>query len=198
MGSQRNLVHAWIGTAVLGLAVAASASAASTAGGKLSSIAIENFGQGNVHYYRGSQPVGHDYADLSALGVKTVIDLTGDGEADPGEAGMVQQAGMKFVRIPMTTHAEPTDATVSQFLQLVNDPANQPVYVHCQGGHHRTGVMTAVYRMTQDGWAAARAYAEMQQYGFGPAILHSALKNFVYAYHPVMVAAAAAIPAVKQ
>src|SRR5439155_15865092 len=111
---------------------------------------------------------GHDYADLAAAGVKTVIDLTGTSDADQREGGMVQAAGMKFVRIPMTTHDAPAPEAVAQFLKLVNDPANQPVYVHCQGGHHRTGVMTAVYRMTEDGWNADRAYHEMQQYGFGP------------------------------
>ena len=39
------------------------------------------------------------------------------------------------------------------FLKIVNDPKNQPVYVHCVGGRHRTGVMTAIYRMTVDKWS---------------------------------------------
>ena len=39
---------------------------------------------------------------------------------------------MTFHRIPMTTHETPSSAKVAQFLKLVNDPANQPVYVHCQ------------------------------------------------------------------
>jgi len=144
-------------------------------------ISIENFGRINDSYYRGAQPTGHDYADLAALGVKTVIDLTEDG--DVRESGMVQSTGMKFYRIPMTTHGEPAPQSVAQFLKLVNDPVNQPVYVHCQGGRHRTGIMTAVYRMTEDGWTADRAFSEMQQYGFGPAFLHSALKDFVYGYY---------------
>jgi len=43
-------------------------------------------------------------------------------------------------------------------------------------------VMTAVYRMTQDHWNADRAFAEMEQYHFGPAYLHAELKKFVYTY----------------
>ena len=43
---------------------------------------------------------------------------------------------------------------IAAFLNIVNDPASQPVYVHCVGGRHRTGVMTAVYRMTHDGITA--------------------------------------------
>jgi len=57
------------------------------------------------------------------------------------------------------------------------------VYVHCAGGRHRTGVMTAAYRMTHDGWTADQAFKEMKQYGFGADFLHPEFKQFVYAYH---------------
>jgi protein tyrosine/serine phosphatase len=149
--------------------------------GSLANIRIDNFGSVNDNYYRGAQPAGRDYADLAALGVKTVIDLTAGDDAT--EAESVKAAGMKFVRMPMTTHDDPAPETVSRFLALVNDPANLPVFVHCAGGRHRTGVMTAVYRMRQDGWNADRAFAEMQKYRFGPAFLHATLKNFVYGYY---------------
>jgi len=147
-------------------------------------IRIDNFGQINDHYFRGAQPEARDYQDLAALGVKLVIDLTRDGRAD--EPGLVKAAGMKFVRIPLTTTDRPSDQAVTQFLNLVNDPANQPVYVHCQGGRHRTGTMTAVYRMTQDGWTADQAYAEMKQYRFEGFPGHPELKSFVYDYFNVI------------
>ena len=121
-------------------------------------------------YYRGAQPRGRDYADLAALGVKTVIDLTRDG--DRQESSFAQAVGMKFYRIPMTTHETPSAEKVAQFLKLVNDPANQPVYVHCQGGRHRTGVMTAVHRISHDHWTADQAFAEMKKYNYGPDFLH--------------------------
>ena len=84
--------------------------------------------------------------------MKTVIDLQEDG--NPLALAQVERAGMKYVRIPMNTRVAPTAAQLASFLELVNDPANQPVYVHCAGGRHRTGVMTAVYRMSVDGWTA--------------------------------------------
>src|SRR5712692_8348078 len=157
-----------------------------------SNIQIDNFGRVNANYYRGAQPEGHDYADLAAFGIKTVIDLTRDGDAQ--EPAIVQRLGMKFYRIPMTTHETPSSAKLAQFLKLVEDPVNQPVYVHCQGGRHRTGVMTAVYRMTDEGWTADQAFAEMKQYKFGPDFLHPEFKDFVYRYHiePAHVAASEA------
>jgi protein tyrosine/serine phosphatase len=104
---------------------------------------------------------------------------------------------MKFVSIPMSTHETPSAERVAKFLDIVNDPANQPVYVHCVGGRHRTGVMTAVYRMTDDGWTADRAFAEMKQYKFGMDFLHSEFKDFVYAFHPAAAAGVNAVAATK-
>jgi tyrosine-protein phosphatase SIW14 len=60
------------------------------------------------------------------------------------------------------------------------------VFVHCQGGRHRTGVMTAVYRMTKDGWTADRAYQEMKQYRFEGFPGHPELKRFVYDYYSAL------------
>jgi protein tyrosine/serine phosphatase len=156
--------------------------AAQTGQTRATRVSIDNFGRVNANYYRGAQPEGRDYSDLRALGVKTVIDLTQNG--DPAEPGIVERLGMKFFRIPMTTHQTPTKQQIEQFLSIVNNPANQPVYVHCQGGRHRTGVMTAVYRMTNDRWTANQAFAEMKQYKYGADFLHPEFKQFVYAYNP--------------
>ena len=159
---------------------------------KTSNIQIDNFGRVNANYYRGAQPEGRDYADLKAFGIKTVIDLTQNGDSQ--EPAMVERLGMKFYRIPMTTHEPPSAAKIAQFLKLVENPANQPVYVHCQGGRHRTGLMTAVYRMTDEGWTPNQAFAEMKQYKFGADFLHSEFKDFVYSYRvePAHVAASEA------
>jgi tyrosine-protein phosphatase SIW14 len=144
-------------------------------------INIDNFGQVNANYFRGAQPDGRDYTDLAALGVKMVIDLQRD--FDPAEQKLVEAAGMKFHRIGMSTRIAPTKEQLTSFLKLVNDPANQPVYVHCAGGRHRTGVMTAAYRITHDKWNAEQAFKEMKQFKFGADFLHPEFKRFVYAYH---------------
>jgi protein tyrosine phosphatase (PTP) superfamily phosphohydrolase (DUF442 family) len=156
--------------------------AAPSQGPALSHIRIDNFGKINDNYFRGAQPKGGDYAALAALGVKTVIDLQKDGPSN--EAGYVKATGMSFFRIGMTTTAAPTDAQIAQFFKIVNDPANQPVFVHCAGGRHRTGTMTALYRMTFDAWTPAQAYNEMKHYRFEGFPDHPVLRNYVYAYHP--------------
>lgn len=158
----------------------AATAAGSTAPAALANIRIDNFGRVNDHYYRGAQPKGDDFAALAALGIKTVIDLAEEG--DRAEEANATKAGMKFVRIPMTTHESPGPQTIAKFLALVNDPASQPVYVHCMGGRHRTGVMTAIYRMTADAWSPVRAFSEMKQYKFGADFLHQEFKDFVLGF----------------
>ena len=159
-----------------------------------SAVTIFNFGQVSPTYFRGGELKAHDADDLSRLGVRTVIDLRSDSDYDPAEAQLVSSARMKYVRIPMTTRVAPTAAQLVMFLSIVRDPANQPVYVHCVEGRHRTGVMTAVYRMTVDGWNADRAFDEMKQYKFGPAMFHPEFKKFVYGYRPDPTAAPAPTP----
>jgi protein tyrosine/serine phosphatase len=145
-----------------------------------SKIQIKNFGCINQNFYRGAQPKGEDYADLAAMGVKTIIDLQRDGK--DGEQALVETQGMKFYRIGMSDKDQPSVQQADLFLKIVNDPANQPVFVHCAGGRHRTGAMTAIYRITHDGWSADQAYKEMKQYDFEYGMGHGPLKQYVYAY----------------
>jgi tyrosine-protein phosphatase SIW14 len=149
-------------------------------------LAVDDFDKLNDNYYRGGQPKREDYVRLAALGIKTVVDLRQGGPDD--EQTLLENAGMKFYSIPMTASYPPSEITIHQFLQVVNDPANQPVFVHCEDGHIRTGVMTAVYRITHDGWTADQAYAEMKKYHFHSfrhhgLKRHHALKHFVYRYY---------------
>jgi protein tyrosine phosphatase (PTP) superfamily phosphohydrolase (DUF442 family) len=150
----------------------------------VSAITILNFGQVNANYYRGGELKDGDYAALAALGIRTVIALR-PAERNDQEARLVEAAGMTFHRIAMDSKVAPTLEHVAEFMTIVSDPARQPVYVHCSGGKHRTGAMTAVYRMEHDGWTADQAYQEMARYGFGPSIWHRELKGFVYRYRPL-------------
>ena len=184
MGAQNIRVRvfaAFLSTvAIAAPAIAQTTTPIPAATASLSRIHIGNFGRINDNYFRGAQPRGTDYRDLAAIGVKTVIDLQADGPSN--EAGAVKAAGMNFIRIGLTTTKAPTEAQVARFLDIVNDPANQPVFVHCAGGRHRTGTMTALYRMTNEGWTPAQAYNEMKQYRFEGFPDHPVLRNYVYAY----------------
>ena len=142
---------------------------------------IKNFGSVNQTLYRGAQPKEQDFADLAAIGIKTVIDLQKGGM--DREQVLVEANGMKFYRIGMSDKGQPAPEQVELFLKIVNDPDQQPVYIHCAGGRHRTGAMTAIYRMTHDGWTADQAFQEMKQYDFDYGMGHTPLKRYVYSYY---------------
>ena len=143
---------------------------------------IENFGKVNDNYYRGSQPDAAQFTELKKLGIKTIVDLRKDSVAE--SAGWARTAGLNYVNIPLTTKQAATPAQIEYFLKLVNDQANWPVFVHCKGGRHRTGEMTAIYRITRDGWTAQQAYEEMKKYDFENGLFYPrSLKKFVYSYY---------------
>ena len=152
------------------------------------SVGIYNFAKVNDDYYRGGQPLDGHYADLAALGVKTVINLTSGADVRADERTMVEKHGMRYLHIPMTTRKAPSDAQIATFMSAVDEEG--AVYVHCVGGRHRTGVMTAIYRMTKDGLTGEQAFKEMKQYKYGPDFLHPEFKKFVYHYEPKAAAVA--------
>src|SRR5262249_38688560 len=122
-------------------------------------VGVVNFAKVTDFYYRGAQPKGDEYNQLAAIGVKTIIYL----RAHPRNYAktLAKQAGLKYYNLPMSDTTYPKPDAASKFLALVNDKENWPVYVHCAGGRHRTGAMTAVFRMTVQGWDVNRAYGEM-------------------------------------
>lgn len=147
---------------------------------KYGDILIKNFGQINENYYRGGQPKTKDFPALKELGIRTVIDFRRNSRKQ--EQSWVKNAGMKYFNIPLSTTRPATEEQAAEFLKLVNDPDNWPVFVHCAAGRHRTGAMTAVYRITRDSWTADVAYKEMKRYGYYSFPNHGSLKVFVYRY----------------
>jgi protein tyrosine/serine phosphatase len=135
--------------------------------GDRAAVDIENFGKVNDHFYRGAQPKGRNYEQLAALGIKTIVDLREDAKDDARSA--TERAGMRYINLPMKEKSYPQ--------------ANWPVFVHCAGGRHRTGVMTAVYRMAVDGWGVDQAYQEMKRYDFSTSWGHGCYKDYVFDYY---------------
>ncbi len=76
---------------------------------------------------------------------------------------------------------------IDQVLKILDDPASYPVLFHCRAGLHRTGVLTAVYRMEYQGWSPRRAVAELKANGFGQWPCSSAndyITQYILTYHP--------------
>lgn len=96
------------------------------------------------------------------------------GESDGHkEAEFVQSLGMRHLQWAMGDEQcwpWPEPWQLEEFYELVDDPRNHPIVVHCMGGRHRTGTISALYRMEYDRWTAADALREMYAFSFGGAV----------------------------
>ena len=72
---------------------------------------------------------------------------------------------MKSIHMPIGFFIRPT-AEVDKFLNLVNDPDYQPLYIFCQGSRDRVGLLVHAYRIKVQGWPYDAAYQELRDHKF--------------------------------
>jgi protein tyrosine/serine phosphatase len=95
-------------------------------------------------------------------GVRTLVNLRG---RTPGfESRFAAENGLRLFSFDLSASRPPSEADVERFLQVLSEPANYPVLVHCRSGVDRTGYMLAMYRMTEEGWSKEQALAEMRRF----------------------------------
>lgn len=126
---------------------------------------LPNFHKVSDQLYRGAQPLEGGIRKLAELGVKTVINLRGLDELGREEQLETESAGLRYFSIPMPGLSAPSDEQVARAMSIINDPTNQPVFIHCRRGSDRTGTLTAIYRISREGWTADRAIAEARRNG---------------------------------
>jgi protein-tyrosine phosphatase len=146
---------------------------------------IKNFYQVDQNVYRGAQPTEDGFKYLAKIGVKTVIDLRAADQRSDSEESMVTAAGMKYVNVPMTGLAAPTEAQISRILGILeaNHTGDQgAVFVHCKRGADRTGVVIASYRIDHDGWDNAHALSEAKARGM--ALFQFPRMSYIRAFRP--------------
>jgi tyrosine-protein phosphatase SIW14 len=130
---------------------------------KLAVPGVPNLGEVSTTLYRGAQPTQKGFRKLAEMGITVVVDLRERGREV--ERQQVTKLGMRFVAIPWNCF-HPEDTDMARFLRLLRDNRGKKVFVHCQTGDDRTGMMIAAYRMAEEGWSAEEAMKEMEAYGF--------------------------------
>ena len=126
---------------------------------------LPNFYKVNDTLYRGGQPKPVGWDLLRQLGIKTVINLRDADTNSEVEEEDVLSAGLQYFNFPFERWGRPEDREMEQVLSIINDPANQPVFIHCQRGADRTGVVIAVYRISRERWTDEQAITEAKRFG---------------------------------
>ncbi len=156
-----------------------------------------------VLYRSGQLPVDGFADAVAKYGIKTIVNLQEEAP-DPDvfegfftqrtikETEVCRRLGLRYVHIgPDVLHPSEIPAkrpkAVDQFLAVMDDPANYPVLLHCRAGLHRTGILSAVYRMEYQGWTTARAIRELKAHGFGEYACSGAndyIKQYILTFRP--------------
>ena len=157
-------------------------------------------------FYRVAQPTeaGLRYL-VQERGVRTVLSLRLEDEhLRPGlldhvldggetertaESQFVSDLGVQHLQWPMGREAcwpWMTPWQFEEFFRLVDNPDNWPVAIHCVGGRHRTGTLSALFRLEYDRWPVERVLAEMYSFQFGPRVplQEFNLRTYVPRPHP--------------
>ena len=129
----------------------------------------------------GAQPQRGGLKKLSELGIKTVINLRGASDDTRKEQAEAEASGMRYFNIPMSGLGRPSDEQMERALAVIDAKENWPVFVHCQRGADRTGVVIAVYRILRNQWTAEQAIYEAKR--FGLAGLQFRKKDYISDYY---------------
>lgn len=116
---------------------------------------------------RGERPSAAKLRALAAQGFGVTVNLCA--ETPDGDLPALRTAAvaMRAEHIPVVDMTPPTVAQVVQLLRIVDEAEQQGtrVYVHCEAGKGRTGVMVACLRMATMGWSLADATREARNFG---------------------------------
>jgi protein tyrosine/serine phosphatase len=122
-------------------------------------------------FYRSEQPSTLGMKNLEKLGIRTVINLrvfNDDEDEVKGTSLRTERTKILTWRIG--------DRHVIEVMSMLKKAENGPFLIHCQHGADRTGLMTAMYRVLEQGWSPEDALKELTDGGFG---YHSMWKNII-------------------
>lgn len=129
---------------------------------KLELPGVPNLHKVSKNLYRGAQPSNEGMRQLEKLGIKTIINL----RSVHSDRNEIENTELSYEHINTTTWSIQNEDIV-QFLKIVTDSNNTPVFVHCKYGADRTGTMCAIYRIAVEGWSTKEAIDEMTNGDFG-------------------------------
>jgi len=133
--------------------------------------------------YRSGQMTAAGFREtIERYNIKTVVNLQHEqpdpllpehwmGKGHIHESALCQQLGVKYVLLtpdifPPGNTVDKEPPVVSEWLGLLKDE-NYPILLHCKAGLHRTGRLTAIYRMEHHRWSPGEALRELRANGYG-------------------------------
>ena len=128
---------------------------------------LPNFARINDQLFRGGQPTPEGIRKLAELGVRTIINFRDTQSSVLREKAIAAEHGIELINLRLSNWFAARDEDIHRIIDVIRDPNNQPVFVHCKRGADRTGTVVAIYRMLIDGWTDREANREAKKHGIG-------------------------------
>jgi uncharacterized protein (TIGR01244 family) len=146
--------------------------------GKAPSQDIYKFLRLSENYCTGGQPKTSELAGLKQEGIRSIINLRRPSEhAEAEEAAEARRLGFRYYNIPVNSRA-PKDEQVEEFLQILEDSANLPVFIHCAPAS-RVGGFWMIRRTLVDGWSLEKAEEEARRIGLRSASVMNFARHYI-------------------
>lgn len=127
-------------------------------------LLIKNFLRVNEQVCTGGQPTMEELEKLKAEGVKAIVNLRMPAEYNAEEeAAKAKELGLHYFHIPFNNN-DPKDEAVGQFLKVMADKQNLPVFIHCSTAN-RVGGFWLIRRVLVDNWSLEQAEEEAKKIG---------------------------------
>ena len=124
-----------------------------------STTVLERYPNGQFKIIASPQPDDSTIKNLHKARLKTIINFR---HSDRHEE-LAEDLGLNYVQISID-NVTPDEKQLQRFFEVLDDESNYPILMHCQSGSHRTGVMTAIYRIEYQKWSSERALHEMKDF----------------------------------
>jgi protein tyrosine phosphatase (PTP) superfamily phosphohydrolase (DUF442 family) len=146
----------WAATALLAIGTISAGDARGQERQRGSSLHVQQLDEG---IYFGPAPMRRaDFVKLRQLGVRRIIDVRSYAfVASLVESRRAAAHGMDYQRIPTSYDPIQSGSVPSILAELTRTKAGA-VYLHCQKGRDRTGMLVAIYRTEQLGWTSQDAW----------------------------------------
>ncbi len=101
--------------------------------------------------YRSNNPNPARFAELEPLGLRTIVDLRNDSDRSPSQlvAWECKERGITYLNRPFSQREAPSR---DQLVALIEEMPNweKPLLIHCKSGADRTGLVAAIWQLTQE------------------------------------------------
>ena len=101
--------------------------------------------------------------------IRAVVNLCRPGEMGEarwqGERDAVSNAGARLIELSMPTTVDIDDPVIGKHLEVLGDPNNYPMLVHCQHGVTRTAKFLTIYDTVHRGMTADASLAAQPLFG---------------------------------